>query len=492
MRYYGIVSAVLGKEQLKMKMATQGNISSSSESIGNTQFTVNTIINVSDGEFTMPNAISDVNDGSDIHSICGHNVVDKQSRKDVIDTKTELKEYTDTMVKSEETARKNAITALTEKAVIASAYGAKGTTNGENVYYSEYTEEGIYIIGPYYMEGPKGTVIKPIRNAFIGTPTGDNFGGAVYLAAGETAVVKFTKANGAEVLFKAVTGNQIMGPDTAGVAMVDVDGGLIVNNRRLRIADGAITPEKLSEDLNNTLNCNKIYEADISRVGSDNNILYITVPGATSYNDLNGKSIKLYTGIYSNNKTQTVYLNINDLGAKAIWRVTADGTFQNCTYAPYEVNRYTVMELYFSGGTVCWVNPPGVVTAAEKAELNTSVESLRTYSTTPQRIGTWVDGTPVWRVAIRRKLTESELSNSYVSLMEADLGINDIYISNLFLGGSLIVSDSEYDSDNFLTLYGDSPFVFLRNKKDVSFKDVGMTSVYGYVEFATPESNITS
>ena len=92
-----------------------------------------------------------------------------------------------------------------------------------------------------------------------------------------------------------------------------------------------------------------IYPVDISKVGSGNNILYIEIPDVTSYDDLDGKIINLYTGIYVNNTYQTVYLNINGYGERAIRRIVPDSRYYTDKYNANEVNRYTVMKLYISG-----------------------------------------------------------------------------------------------------------------------------------------------
>ncbi len=102
---------------------------------------------------------------------------------------------------------------------------------------------------------------------------------------------------------------------------------------------------------------NDVHIADISKVGSDNNVLHITIPDVASYSELDGKIIKVYTGIYSNNTKQTVYVNINGLGSKAIRRVVPDDTYESSVYEAFEINRYTVMELYISGTSVFWMNP---------------------------------------------------------------------------------------------------------------------------------------
>lgn len=131
-----------------------------------------------------------------------------------------------------------------------------------------------------------------------------------------------------------------------------------------------------------------IYEVDISKVGADNNILYVTVPNITAFSDLDGKVINVYTGIYSNNKTQTVWLNVNGYGAKPIRRVVLDDRFEISTYNAYEINRSTVMQLYIDGNYVHWINPVNNFANIKKNPNVTDGDIINTHLT----IGTRGEG----------------------------------------------------------------------------------------------------
>lgn len=121
-----------------------------------------------------------------------------------------------------------------------------------------------------------------------------------------------------------------------------------------------------------------IYDADISKVGSGNNVLYITVDGITSYDQLNGKTVQVFTGAYSNtNATPAqIYLNVNGLGNKAIRRpITTvkagydEKEYFTDVYYAREINRNTLMELTIRGGTAIWTNatPPVRATSEQMA-----------------------------------------------------------------------------------------------------------------------------
>lgn len=229
-----------------------------------------------------------------------------------------------------------------------------------------------------------------------------------------------------------------------------------------------VTPKTLRD-----LKC--IYEADISKVGSGNNILYITIPGVTSYDDLNGKSVKLYTGIYSNNVKQTVYVNINGLGSRAIRRVTTDSSYETSIYAPYEINRYMVMELYISGTSVRWVNPPGAPAGEQY--------NLQKYSTTPQRVGTWIDGTPIWRVAIQQTVSDEGRKDGAVFPILPVQNPMAPFIVNEYM--RLIYTDDCVVDDIGLSPISGGCYDISKWASNTNYDKIS-----GWIEFATPESNL--
>ena len=123
---------------------------------------------------------------------------------------------------------------------------------------------------------------------------------------------------------------------------------------------------------------NRVYNADAGQFGSDNNTLAITIEGISSYNDLEGQTIRVNTLSYSNTNSvpANVYLNVNHLGNKAIRRPvpalqTGYDTKQYYTdlFHAREINRNTIMELTVKGGNVVWNNPisPARATAEQMA-----------------------------------------------------------------------------------------------------------------------------
>ena len=107
------------------------------------------------------------------------------------------------------------------------------------------------------------------------------------------------------------------------------------------------------------------------------------------------------------------------------------------------------------------------------------------YSDTPTQIGTWIDGTPVWRVAFDKNFTDDELPGDYIT----------IYPSVKYSGGfviaasvSLKYSDSPcYIDDYIVTLESAT------GGRPVSFKRPSTGDwhgYYGYIDFVTVESNV--
>ena len=137
----------------------------------------------------------------------------------------------------------------------------------------------------------------------------------------------------------------------------------------------------------------QVYTVDISKVGSGNNILYITIPGITSYSQLSGRVIRVYTSAYSNTNTKpsNIYLNVNGLGNKAILRpipsLKADydsKEYYTDLYYAREINRYTTMELSVMGSTVMWLNPTPPCRATAN-QLNEGTENAAYL--TPDLVG---------------------------------------------------------------------------------------------------------
>ncbi|MDO5399296.1 MAG: hypothetical protein Q4G33_15385 [bacterium] len=117
------------------------------------------------------------------------------------------------------------------------------------------------------------------------------------------------------------------------------------------------------------------------------------------------------------------------------------------------------------------------------------------YSTTPVKIGEWIDGTPVWRVAI--PITEVEKIGCTNVLNAWSVRVDEIldrlnvvedtsYV--IYLEDSLVFQNSnDYSLEAFssnMSKYAAVCYRFAAADGDPT------THFYGWIEFATPESNI--
>ncbi|MDO5398954.1 MAG: hypothetical protein Q4G33_13600, partial [bacterium] len=119
-----------------------------------------------------------------------------------------------------------------------------------------------------------------------------------------------------------------------------------------------------------------------------------------------------------------------------------------------------------------------------KKEIDTKA-AMDTYSTEPKRTGTWIDGTPIWRVAFERNFTEEEANENNVSLWNiipakdknTPFVVN--YCVNAFFTSPGLVDDIPGKIG--------SNVVSFDVAKNTFYTSDGL---YGWIEFATPESNL--
>lgn len=112
---------------------------------------------------------------------------------------------------------------------------------------------------------------------------------------------------------------------------------------------------------------NKVYNIDISKKGKDNNVLWVDIPNVGSYNDLDGKMIAINTGTYCCqwDTPQTIWINVNGLGSRAIRRPLPSNSsadydnkqYYTDKYVKGEISRYQTLLISFSGTTVTLLNP---------------------------------------------------------------------------------------------------------------------------------------
>ena len=135
------------------------------------------------------------------------------------------------------------------------------------------------------------------------------------------------------------------------------------------------------------------YNVDISKIGSGNNVLYITIEGVTSYSQMSGKAVAINTGIYqcTFSSPSPVYVNVNGLGNKALRRPLpydyADyDTKQYYTdkYCYGEIGRHQTLIVYYDGSNFILTNVAVPTKATKAIELESTDDSSYT---TPKAVG---------------------------------------------------------------------------------------------------------
>lgn len=108
------------------------------------------------------------------------------------------------------------------------------------------------------------------------------------------------------------------------------------------------------------------------------------------------------------------------------------------------------------------------------------------YSTTPIKIGEWIDGTPIWRIAFEKNFTEENLNaksvgvGELISVKNANNAFTADYHISLFLGGPCIIDD--------VTLQLNACNIDFNGATGATLSTED--GVYGWIEFVTPESNL--
>lgn len=135
---------------------------------------------------------------------------------------------------------------------------------------------------------------------------------------------------------------------------------------------------------------------------------------------------------------------------------------------------------------------PEYTTLQEIADGINSAKASQLYDTTPIKVGTWIDGTPIWRwsfdVPLNGLGTGFLPSDQAVGLI--DLGISAVvnnYTSIFALNGFCAAQNSTEKNlidDQVGSMYIMNAFDF-----NSSFSPT-FAGFYGWVEFVTPESNI--
>ena len=123
-----------------------------------------------------------------------------------------------------------------------------------------------------------------------------------------------------------------------------------------------------------------------------------------------------------------------------------------------------------------------------------TITQSNTFSTTPVKIDTWIDNTPVWRLAIHRTLTDDEINNGYITHPAMNVVNNSNNLTPLDMvlyvtsGGTSIIDS--YGSVYNGVIYSNGTTIGIDTTLYNEITDNELIEIFGYVDFVTVESNI--
>ncbi|MGN0183356.1 MAG: hypothetical protein ACI4DP_13255 [Candidatus Ornithomonoglobus sp.] len=267
-----------------------------------------------------------------------------------------------------------------------------------------------------------------------------------------------------------------------------------------KLADICITPEMLEDK---SITIEKLADAVRSSYDGTTGILTapilkeLSISSGQPYNldvaEINGhplrddtarteaaKATKFYVG--DSAPTYTTAGNIGDIAA-----VKTDS--ETDPYNPIYMCLGKVSKIVLEDGRV--LGGTGLYKWINISEPISVVAQLQQYSTTPQRVGTWIDGTPVWRMAFQRKLTDDEISDmvATVSLPVSNLN-NCKGIVNSYAEAIAYMDDTPVACiiDNNPLEHDDAWNAFVLTTYIANNRE----GIQGWIEFIAPESEITT
>ena len=258
-----------------------------------------------------------------------------------------------------------------------------------------------------------------------------------------------------ELINGAVTGIKIA---TDAIIWQKIADGAVITDK---IADGAVTAEKLADG---TVTYDKIDD-------SDNKLV--------RYNDeiSNEDNQYLVSDCFTCAAQSDKFLFPSDFAYPTA----------NKTSMPKIID-----ELYNRQVTTSMVADKAI-TAAKIADGVIPSAGLITYSTTPQRIGTWIDGTPVWRLAFDAEVAADATDEITIKYAVDDDNVRvllcKVWLTIAYDGATANnVDTTELDQINATTYY--NPASAPGTLEIIKGNATPQNRVYGYIEYATPESNL--
>lgn len=137
--------------------------------------------------------------------------------------------------------------------------------------------------------------------------------------------------------------------------------------------------------------------------------------------------------------------------------------------------------------TVSTTGSGGACAAIDPNAIQAGIQTVSCYYSTPQIVGTWIDGTPIWRIAFKRALTQAEINANSVSLNDlVAVNTGNIFVVNamacIYLGYPCAIDDiacGPLTACSFaLDTYKPSGVTF----------SAGNDGIYGFVDYADNSS----
>lgn len=139
--------------------------------------------------------------------------------------------------------------------------------------------------------------------------------------------------------------------------------------------------------------------------------------------------------------------------------------------------------------TVSTTGSGGACAAIDPNAIQAGIQTISGYYSTPQIVGTWIDGTPIWRIAFKRALTQAEINANSVSLNDLiSQDTNNCFVINsqacIYLSYPCAVDDiacGQLTSGSFaLDTYKPSGVTLA----------AGNDGIYGFVDYVTTASYV--
>ena len=129
----------------------------------------------------------------------------------------------------------------------------------------------------------------------------------------------------------------------------------------------------------------------------------------------------------------------------------------------------------------------GACEAIDPNAIQAGIQTVSCYYSTPQIVGTWIDGTPIWRVAFKRALTQAEINANNVSLNDlVAVNTGNIFVVNaracIYLGYPCAIDDIACGP---LTACS---FALDTYKSSGAILSAGNDGIYGFVDYADNSS----